>query len=346
MLVKLNEHFKAFLGEISLNPTREDRIDSAFETWSGLLKNDVEIKDIFKSFYLQGSYASKTSIRPQGNNEEFDVDAVLLVDLSDDLTPKDALNWLAERMKSNEKYKDKIKSRDRCVRVNYSGDFHMDVVLAKPSDEEYIYIPSKKEGEWVKTNPAGFVTWCSTVNSQNSQKFTDITKILKYWRDLKVGKATSPKSILLTTLIGKSMSGHASVAESLVTTLKNILSDIDSYIQEDDTVLVENPSLTDENLARDWTKENLTTFKTKLNKLKNDCEDALNESDKQKSIEKWQAIFGSKFPSELNEAASMASRIDEGVILVNSAGVLNSAGGIAIPQHRFFGRDPLTENKE
>ncbi|MEC0174562.1 nucleotidyltransferase [Paenibacillus favisporus] len=335
--MKLSDHFKQFLGDISLNPSRIDRIDSAYETWRDILEKDNEIKDKFLDFFLQGSYATQTSIRPQKEGEEFDVDAVLKLDLEDDdMSPKEALDWLVKRMKANESYKDKIKARDRCVRINYAGDFHMDIVLAKASDNNYIYIPSKKEGEWKKTNPEGFITWCKGIHSDQKEQFRNVTKLLRYWRDHKIGKQTAPKSILLTTLIGKSMVGKNSVAESLLETVKNMINDLDSYILDDGAVFVENPSLTEENLARDWDKDKLETFKKKLNSLKNEAQAAFDENNKSESIKKWQIIFD-KFPTELNEASGMAARINSGSVLVSTSGLFSPDEGVPSPKHRFFG---------
>lgn len=59
-------------------------------------------------------------------------------------------------MKTNESYKDKIKARDRCVRINYAGDFHMDIVLAKTSDNDHILIPSKKRASGRRLIPKDF----------------------------------------------------------------------------------------------------------------------------------------------------------------------------------------------
>lgn len=281
--MKLDDHFKEFIGNISLNSSREERISNAISAWKNNFKSDEEIKPRFVEFYEQGSYATKTAVRPQNSNE-FDVDVVLVVELDNQTTPKSALQWLGDRMKQKEAYKDKIKVRDRCVRVNYAGDFHLDVVLAKPYEGDSILIPSKREDSWVVTNPKGFKKWCSKVQAESNGKFIVVTKILKYWRDIKVGTETAPKSILLTTLIGNHVVGKNSVAESLVETLKSLVDNIDSAIQDDGAVYVENPSQPDENLARDWDIDKFTVFKNKLTKLKNDAVAALDEPDKEESI--------------------------------------------------------------
>lgn len=48
--MKLSDHFKQLLGDISLNPARVDRIDSAYETWNNILENDDEIKEKYLDF--------------------------------------------------------------------------------------------------------------------------------------------------------------------------------------------------------------------------------------------------------------------------------------------------------
>lgn len=333
---KLNQHFKVFHSNISLNTTRVNRIISAHTTIEELLKKDKEIKPLFNKFYLQGSYATNTAIRPQNGNE-FDVDAILLLDLSDSDEPKDVINLVANRLKTYETYKDKVIIKDRCVRVNYKGDFHMDIVPAKPTDHEHILIPSRKEGEWLETNPAGFIRWCKDINSDADGKFTRVAKFIKYWRDKTVGKDTAPKSILLTTIIGLNMVGKNSDAESLVLTLENIVENLDSILVDDEPY-VENPSLEGENLARDWDKSKYDIFKTKLEKFAKDARSAYDDTDKESTIKKWQDIFGSEdFPSELSEKAEMAQAIKTGSVVVSSKGTLNKASGTPIKEHRFFG---------
>lgn len=43
--MKLNKHFEKLNSEISLNPTRENRIESAYETWKDNFKNHDDLKD-------------------------------------------------------------------------------------------------------------------------------------------------------------------------------------------------------------------------------------------------------------------------------------------------------------
>jgi hypothetical protein len=109
-------------------------------------------------------------------------------------------------------------------------------------------------------------------------------------------------------------------------------------LEDNDVPFVENPSLPDENLARNWTKLKAQRFLNKLRTLKDDCQDAMDEVDKEESRKLWQAIFGSAdFPSTLGEAENMAKSIQTGSVFVSSTGELNSTQGTAIKEHRFYG---------
>ena len=335
--MKLNDYFKSFVGKISLDPTRKSRINSAISSWESIFEKDKEIEDLYNDFYTQGSYSTETAIVPK-NSEEFDVDVVLLLDIGEKYDAKAFIDFVYNRMKTKEAYKDKIIKKDRCVRVDYAGDFHMDVVPAKPTDEEYILISSKNENEWIETNPAGFTNWFKGKNRYHGYKLVNLAKIIKYWRDNKVGKETAPKSILLTALLGEYIVNENSDAETLVLTLENMVENLKDILVDDEPY-VENQSLEGENLARDWDKKKYDIFKTKLDKFAKDARNTLDEGDKDKSIELWKEIFGDKFPKELSEASSLYNGVRAGTILVASDGRLNQEQGQSIPEQRFYGDD-------
>jgi hypothetical protein len=338
--MKLNDHFKKFVGTISLNVTRVSRIESAVSSWDTKFIADDVIKDIYIDYYTQGSYSTTTGVRPKAE-EEFDVDVVLVLDIDESSDPKDVLHTIKDRIKTYAGFEDKVKAKSRCVRIEYAGDFHVDVVPAF----EYgsiIKIPSKQDGEWKKSNPAGFTTWCNDINKDSDQYFSKVVKIIKHWRDENVGKDTAPKSILLTTLIGQAFVKESSIAETIVETLKEMIADIESHIawliDDDDVPQISNPSLTEENLARDWSKKKANRFLNKLRTLKNDCIDALEDEKKDSSIQKWQDIFGKDyFPSELGNAQAMASSVRAGAVMVSQSGNLNLEEGTKIKDHRFYG---------
>lgn len=234
---------------------------------------------------------------------------VLLLSLNDDKEPKETLQLIKNVIKSYTAYKDKVKVKDRCVRINYVGDFHIDIVPAKLSDDKH---------------------------TETSYKLSIIVRIVKYWRDLKVGKDTAPKSILLSTILANNIITENSIAATLVLTIENLVKNIDSILDDDGQPYVENPSLLGENLARDWDKDKFNIFKTKLEKFAVDARRALDEEDKKESIKLWINIFDIKFPEKLPEEETVKA-ISEGKILVRAQGMLNTMEGKVIPKHRFYG---------
>lgn len=335
--MKLNDYFKKFVANISLNPTRINRVESALFHWENNFAEDEILEELFLNFYSQGSYSTNTGIKPK-NDDEFDVDAILLLELDEENEPQEILKWIAARIKSHKEFEKRVKTKDRCVRINYAGDFHVDIVPALPY-EGAIKIPSRKENEWCKTNPEGFTNWCNAINSKTDCYFDKIVKIMKHWRDDNVGKDTAPKSILMTTLLGNAFVKKSSIAETLVETLDVLIDNLNELIEnDDDDVFVKNPSLEDENLARNWDQTKAKRFLKKVQKLKNSCQGAMDEKNKEDSIEKWQDIFGkSYFPTELGEAKDMANRINNGLIKAASTGLLTQEQGTKIREHRFYG---------
>lgn len=331
--MKNNKHFKKFEGIISLNPSRENRIDSAYTTWNDRFKDDEVLSDKFKDFFLQGSYSTNTAIKPLKENDEYDVDVVLLLGYKE--KPKELLLLIAKRIKSDKKYVNMVKIKDRCVRIDYAGEFHMDIVPAKLYNDDCIKIPCKSKEDWTKTNPAGFTKWFKEKNEKSNYMLQKIVKFIKYWRDSKVGKDTAPKSILLTTLVALNFKGTNCAAESLVLTLENLIANLDNILDNNGEPYVENPSLKKENLARDWNKEKYDIFKKKLTKFAEDARDALDEKDESLSIKKWQNIFD-KFPSTVEEATA-AEMTSSGKMFVNAMGNINPHVGKTIPNHRFYG---------
>ena len=75
--MKLENHFKQFIINISLTQERIQRIESALSHLNTFLSGDDVLTKYLLDLYPQGSWALDTSIRPV-YQEEFDADLVLL----------------------------------------------------------------------------------------------------------------------------------------------------------------------------------------------------------------------------------------------------------------------------
>jgi len=154
---------------------------------------DSELSPYSPEIYVQGSFAIGTAVRPLGD-DEYDVDAVCLLDLTDSqVTQCELKEMVGRRLKhSSSRYKDKIDPKDggrRCWTIQYSNDsqFHLDVLpalLDRPEwleavgvDEDIachaIRITDKKTPNYLtgwpmdsngthdptRSNPKGYTTW-------------------------------------------------------------------------------------------------------------------------------------------------------------------------------------------
>ena len=323
--MKLEKHFNELINKISLNNTRKERISSSLSHLSSFLKENEYLKDVLIDFYTQGSYAINTCIKPSNGND-FDVDSVLelnSIKLPEECqNPTDLINWISAQLKSDSTYESKVKKHNRCVRIDYEGDFHLDIVPSIPYgyDSKIIHVPDRNLESWILSNPKGYVEWCKAVKQNSNFSFSRIVKMLKYWRDSSFGKSSRPSSILFTTLIGQNFDqNQSSTAETLIGTMNNIKSYLDLF---DSRPVISNPSLKSEDLARDWADDNFTLFKNLLVSTIENCKSAFQEEDKEKCIDKWQKVFPD-FPSKLpEEAIAINTARKEGTLFVNPSGVL------------------------
>ena len=158
--------------ELQLNRTRIEKMESAYNAVSELLKKDEDFFDgLVIEIYAQGSKRTETTVKPI-NDEDFDLDTVLhIYDPYYNHSPGEIYNALVKALEKDPYYKEIMEKKTRCVRLNYKGDFHMDILPAcmpDTFDREMIRIPEKALKDWSSGNPKGFAKW-----------FLDIAKSVK-----------------------------------------------------------------------------------------------------------------------------------------------------------------------
>lgn len=341
--MKLNHHFNKLHSIISLDPSRQQRISSAISNLENFLKGDEEISKYLLEFFVQGSFAADTAIKPSENNE-FDVDVVLLFNTNElpekYRTPEGLIEWVATRLRENKPHYDgRVRERNRCIRINYAGDFHLDIVPANCNGnvDMPIWIPNKKDDNWELSNPKGYIEWILNKNNESNKKLCRIMKMLKHWRDHHFGVDSCPSSILLTTLVGEHMENDCSSdAEALVLTMENLANFLESV---NSVPAVMNPSLLSENLARDWEEDHYNLFKERFTKATIIARQAYDEEDRDKSIENWQKLFPD-FPSSIEEEArAVGNAIKAGGAFATTSGKITEQpkNGTLIKPHRTYG---------
>ncbi len=111
------------------------------------------------AIYVQGSTALGTTVRPFGRDEH-DVDLVCFVpELGSYMPPAFLRACIGDRLRQNGRYGAMLEEKPRCWRLNYAGEFHMDITpaITNPAcDRGGELVPDKKLRAWKPTNPRGY----------------------------------------------------------------------------------------------------------------------------------------------------------------------------------------------
>lgn len=318
-MILCQAHFDKFHETISLNPTRKRKIERAQSNLDSFLNKHWFRAALAGDLVAQGSYASHTIVRPVHEDEEYDIDILLPIELSRIEAkvdqPADLLDLLQECLETYPDYEGKVVEKERCVRINYYGDFHIDLVPAaidlegcdgKPNG--IVKIPDREENAWIPTNPIGRARWIHERHFGRTQfKLRRATKMLKHWRNVHIGDGL--RSIVLSTLLALNNPGsprrrttsvelefgRKSDALFLYDSVRMMLENAPGILD----IRLENPTLPGEDLLRDVTYRQYASFLGHLEDLERGIEDALEASSQEEAIYQWKYLFGERFPKTI-----------------------------------------------
>lgn len=227
------------------------------------------------SIYPQGSFRIGTTVKPL-KEEEYDLDIVCELGLAwTHIDPDGVLKALELELKANKVYAPILERKNRCVRLNYANEFHMDILPACPNGtyekDGNVKVPDRAAHEWKDSNPKGFAAW---FNGRSEQIRTFAAKadmqplppaesaerklplkravqLMKRHRDVafKANSDYAPISIVLSTLAGWHYEGEMSVAGGLTRILERIVASLPPPGQR---LIVLNPTNPNEDLSERW----------------------------------------------------------------------------------------------
>lgn len=343
----------------------EDRYH-AVGTW---LSKDEDLFDGAEiNIYPQGSLSISTTVKPL-SKQEYDLDFVCEINQPyQGKDPIELLNSIEKRIRDNDIYKDKVERKNRCIRLNYANEFHMDILPAYPANlapDTSVKVPDRKAMEWKDSNPKGYTSWFNDRSDQIKKSFeaaqADIeplpddesverkaplkraVQLIKRYRDIYFEKDSdaAPISIVLTTLAGQVYEGKVSVNETISQVLKQILTRIS---KSDTRLVVLNPTNDKEDLSEKWDghPELYRSFVKFINDFKVNWEQ-LNELQGLDEIsEKLKQMFGENATDQaLKEQAKYIekSRNKKGLAVIGS-GLLVAAStenAVAMGRNTFYG---------
>ncbi len=297
--MKHNQNFDDFLkNHVNLNQSRINDLDRRVESITNLLWLNI---DGYRKISKQGSYAHGTIIKPVKNDDEFDAD--ILVFIKDDkFNPhyfqEDYVKRIYDVFKNNGNYRNKVKLKTRCCTVDYAGEVHIDIVPCIEYGNSK-FICNRDDRSYERTDGDGYSGWLNQksqiVRGNNLKK---VIRLIKFLRDHKDN--FSIPSILLTTILANQVREqdkyYSKEFLDLVETLKTLSNRVNDWLQLNYmTPVIKNPALNDENFNRNWKNNQYRNFRDKFNTYNKKINDAYYETDRYKSVKRWQELFGDEF---------------------------------------------------
>ena len=237
---------------LELSPTQHQTAEARYRAIGQWLSAPGTVLARFRpEIYPQGSLRIGTTVRPFARLE-YDLDLVcelVGLDWQQVRNPIAVLNTAEQRLREHDTYKHMLERKNRCIRVNYANEFHLDVLPGCPhpgDGTDRILVPDRKAQAWTASNPKGYADWfearCAlgeavikAIQPLPAQEPADmkatlkrIVQLLKRWRDLRYrhDPANAPISIVLTTLAGTYYSGEGSISLALGNVLGAIVASI------------------------------------------------------------------------------------------------------------------------
>ena len=187
-----HEQFIKYCEKITLNDSHINKLREKRDIIRDKIRTYFALKNKKKpSFYMQGSFAMKTTIIPLSG--EYDLDDGVYVQYID--TTQDIDNWLKPQTIHNWIY-DAVDNHTstspqrlkKCVRVIYQDgiNFHLDLpcyVAKKINKEDKYYVADKSKNAWHKSDPKAIRDWFKSEIQNKGEQLRSIIIYLKGWKD-------------------------------------------------------------------------------------------------------------------------------------------------------------------
>ncbi|MGK2934015.1 MAG: nucleotidyltransferase domain-containing protein [Gemmatimonadaceae bacterium] len=222
---------------LQLSPTQFGLMEQHYRSVAEFLAHPTSPLARFRPrIYPQGSAALETTVRPL-LREEYDLDFVCEM-LPSGKTALGVYEDVYSRLKEHALYGRMVEKKNRCVRINYEHNFHLDIIPAEPDPTRggtAVWVPDRALRDWTPSNPRGYVAWFTDraqlglsearkaealpgqTPVRRKSALSIAVQLMKRRRDVMFSNAdVAPRSILLTTLAGEYYRGSESVGTTLL----------------------------------------------------------------------------------------------------------------------------------
>ena len=250
---------------LDITSTQFQRAKLAYETVSDVVTSNADRRLANAKVFPQGSFAIGTVVRPLNDDDsEFDVDLACRLAANTSLSPVSAKQLVGAPLAADGRYAARLEEKTRCWRVNYAGEFHLDIcplVVADTTDA----IPDRELARWILTNPEEYTKWFNErADRARTRMMLDhavltaevvpfpednidkgwlrrIVQLLKRHRDTWCGRTErwqvefAPISIIITTLAAMSFEREFRSGRSFAGTydlIRRVIAGMPAYIEQ------------------------------------------------------------------------------------------------------------------
>jgi hypothetical protein len=348
---------------LQITPDQFERAKQSYEAIGKWLGADGSpLATLRPNIYPQGSAATRTTVRPR-SHEEYDLDLVCQV-IATSLDPMRLYQMVYDRLNANATYAPLLVKKNRCIRVDYRGNFHLDILPARPdvaaTQAGCVLVPDRNLGSWKHSNPKGYAAWfnerASTLvkslrastaplpdqgSPDGLPPLNRVVQLLKRRRDMVFeGHDHAPRSIVLATLAGQFYTGQTSLLEALMSVLLCIE---EAARQTNGIMEVRNPTNVKENFSEAWDEVSYAKFLRFVREFRSELQALSQLSGMPAVVGDLSKLFGDSVAKRAVDgfAKRLETAREHGSLRYTAVGGLTvgSANGRSYPHHTFYGAE-------
>lgn len=329
--------FQTFNGNLNITSTKKSKLMTSRDKLRDKIRNHFKEKhpDYKPKFRGQGSYSMGTMIRTKEDTCDLDNGVYFFPKPSE--TGTTLQKWIKEAVE--DATSTPPQHREKCIRVIYAGDYHIDLPVyyksSETNDSENPHL-AVKNSDWSKSDPKEFKDWFKKKKDTKGQLVRNV-RYLKAWCDNRARKM--PNGLTMTVLASKNIQYHDRDDIALRDTLKEIRNSLKSSWSCVMPTTPKDDLLESYNGDKDYFFEAIDVF------IK-DADKAIDEEKNQlKASKLWQKHLGSYFPDgedkdvdkQANSLVAIATSILDKRAKTDRNGYIQESQGVGHKPHRNFG---------
>lgn len=293
--------FQSFHAALTPREACVGRARLAVASFRELLQRESPVGAAVTDVFAQGSLVHRTTVVGAAGDHccertPFTVDVVAVLDLPANIDAREATDRLMDGARALPGFE--VHRRDRSIRVRCPGGVDLGVIAARPTDSGVrtkLEVPDHKCSRWRATDPKRLGDWYQTQQTRTGGRFARLSKMLKQWCQDDVPVAAHPPRVVIDVLLADAIAAPECDAEGVVQALDGL----SWRLPVAGTIVVPNPSIPEEDLARDWSPEAISIYRRQVQQASLIARAALLERNEERARMLWKAVFRDRFPDHV-----------------------------------------------